>query len=157
MRVAVSWLPTSDERDWIEHVAQAAEVVYPSEYDCNWSRFACDPAVLSTMIRTADALIGWAPPTREAIMAAERLRFLAWLHAGCDPLDLHLLAQRGVQVANVRGANSVAVAEHAMALLLALAKRIRENDTAAREVRWQGWWEAATASTELFGLSLIHI
>ncbi len=75
----------------------------------------------------------------------------SWLHAGCDQLDLRFLAERGTRVANVRGANAVPVAEHALALLLGLAKRVRQNDEDLREVRWHGWWEPAKTSVELQG------
>src|SRR2546425_1014649 len=116
--VALSWLPSEEEFELIRAgVCSDVEFVYPDEGEIGWSRFACSPAALARLVSNADALMGWAAPSREAIMGAQRLKFIAWLHAGCDQLDLPWLATRGVQVANVRGANAVAVAEHAVALM----------------------------------------
>lgn len=155
LRIALSFSPTDDELAQLRNALPAGtELVSPAADQVRWSRFDCSPDVLTTLMSDADALFGWAAPTVEAVKSATRLRFVAWLHAGCDQLELRLLAERGVRVANVRGANSVAVAEHAMGLLLGLAKRVRQNDTAAREVRWQGWWDPPTTSIELEGKSV---
>jgi phosphoglycerate dehydrogenase-like enzyme len=151
-RVALSWRPSEEELQLVRaSVAGDVEFRYPDEREIAWNRFACSPDVLARLMLGAEALIGWAAPTRKALSDARRLKFIAWLHAGCDQLDLPWLAERGVQVANVRGANGTVVAEHAVALVLGLAKRIRQNDQAAREVRWQGWWDPSVSSVELEG------
>jgi phosphoglycerate dehydrogenase-like enzyme len=56
--------------------------------------------------------------------------------AGTDAIDLDAAARCGVQVANMPGLNAVPVAEHALALLLALARRIPE----ARQGFQPGHW-----------------
>jgi len=56
--------------------------------------------------------------------------------AGTDAIDLDAAARCGVQVANMPGLNAVPVAEHAMALLLALARRIPEARDGFRPGHW---------------------
>jgi phosphoglycerate dehydrogenase-like enzyme len=154
-RVALSWLPQGQELETIRAaLPDNVAVMHPDEQELGWSRFDCRPDRLAELLVDADALMGWAAPTREALLGAGRLRFVAWLHAGCDQLDLRMLRDRQVRVANVRGANATAVAEHTMAMVLGLAKRLRQNDQAAREVRWQGWWDPAVTSIELQGTTM---
>lgn len=99
----------------------------------------------------AEVIMGWHVP-RQAILAAERLRLLSWLHAGCDSLDLALLRDKGVQVCNVRGANAGVVAEHGLAFMLGLAKRLVANDRMVKNADWVKW-SAETASVTLEGRS----
>lgn len=56
--------------------------------------------------------------------ALPQLRVLGSLAAGTDHLDLEALADRGVQVITTPGVNAVSVAEHALTMILALAKRV---------------------------------
>ena len=101
----------------------------------------------------ADALMGWVLP-RGALEAASSLKALIWLHAGCEELDFATLKRRGIALANVRGANAVAVAEHAMALALGLAKRVVANHQAALEGRWQPLWHPELSGVMLEGHTL---
>ena len=57
------------------------------------------------------------------LVALPRLRVLGSLGAGTDHLDLVALADRGVRVITTPGVNAVSVAEHALMMILALAKR----------------------------------
>lgn len=81
----------------------------------------------------------------EALLAlAPRLRLVASYGAGFDTVDLAACSARGVAVCNQAGGNANAVAEHALAFLLALFKRIPEGRAAiargeARDRdRWMG-------------------
>jgi phosphoglycerate dehydrogenase-like enzyme len=56
--------------------------------------------------------------------------------AGTDAIDLDAAARCGVQVANMPGLNAVPVAEHAIALLLALARRIPRARDGFQPGRW---------------------
>jgi phosphoglycerate dehydrogenase-like enzyme len=60
----------------------------------------------------------------EFYRAAPRLRLIQLVSAGYDRLDVEAARQAGVPVANNGGANSVAVAEHTMMLILAVYKRL---------------------------------
>jgi phosphoglycerate dehydrogenase-like enzyme len=55
---------------------------------------------------------------------------------GTDAIDLGAAARHGVLVANMPGMNAVPVAEHAIALLLALARRIPEAQDGFQDGRW---------------------
>lgn len=67
-----------------------------------------------------------------AIMAARNLRVIAVQGIGIDPVDVSTATQRGIPVINTPFANVQSVAEHAIALLLALTKAITAADRAAR-------------------------
>jgi D-3-phosphoglycerate dehydrogenase len=58
-----------------------------------------------------------------ALAALPRLRVVGSLGAGTDHLDMVALADRGVRVITAPGVNAVSVAEHALMMILALAKR----------------------------------
>lgn len=68
----------------------------------------------------------------EVIGAAPRLRVIARHGTGTDSVDLAAARAHGVVVTNTPGANAVAVAELAIGLMLALARRIAEGDRRMR-------------------------
>jgi phosphoglycerate dehydrogenase-like enzyme len=72
------------------------------------------------------------------IPLATRLRFIQSIGSGTDQFDRAALAARGIRLASAAGVNARAVAEHAMALVLALVRRLPEaRDNQARQV-WRG-------------------
>jgi D-2-hydroxyacid dehydrogenase (NADP+) len=85
----------------------------------------CDVLVVSGLWR--NALLDVAP----------KLRFVQSISAGTDQYDKALLAARGVRLASAQGANEVAVAEHALALILALKRHIHLGRDAQNEKRWR--------------------
>jgi len=69
---------------------------------------------------------------------ATKLRFIQSIGAGTDQFPRDELAKRGIQLASARGVNYRAVAEHAMALILALSRRLPEaRDNQERRI-WRG-------------------
>lgn len=69
---------------------------------------------------------------------ARNLKFIQSISAGTDQYDKEMLRARGIRLASAAGVNAVAVAEHAMALALALSRRLpeaRDNQTARH---WRG-------------------
>lgn len=82
---------------------------------------------LVTLVRGADAAIaGLDPFTRRVFEAADRLTLLVKYGSGMDSIDLQAAAARRVAVRSTPGANAVSVAEHTLALILALARRLPE-------------------------------
>jgi phosphoglycerate dehydrogenase-like enzyme len=65
-----------------------------------------------------------------------KLRLVAIWGTGTDNVDLEAAARRGVTVCNTPGVNAIAVAEHAVALMLAVARKIPRID---REMRGGAW------------------
>ena len=87
-----------------------------------------------------------------------RLRFIQSIGAGVDQFPKDLLAERGIRLASARGVNARAVSEHAMALILALSRRLPEaRDNQARHV-WRGMiGDLAEREDELGGKTLLII
>jgi D-3-phosphoglycerate dehydrogenase len=116
-----------------------------------------DPAQLREPLSTAVAWIaGTGPITDGHLALAPRLSVLARYGVGIDAVDLDAAARAGVVVTNTPGANSEAVAEHALALLLAALRAVPAGD---RRVRTGDWTvirgrqlSGATAGVVGFGL-----
>lgn len=69
--------------------------------------------------------------------AAPQLRIVSKHGVGVDNIDVDAASDHGVPVIVASGANAVSVAEHAMALLFAVAKRVVQLDQGLREGRWE--------------------
>lgn len=89
--------------------------------------------------------------TAEVLAAAARLKWIGRAGAGVDNIDLEEATRRGIIVANTPGGNSVSAAEHAMALLLALARKIPE---ASARTKSGAWDKKSFTGIELYGKTL---
>lgn len=97
-----------------------------------------DPDRLLVELVDTEALLHVLEPVTAAVMdAAPRLRLVQKLGVGVNTIDLHAARERGIAVANMPGVNSVAVAEHTLALLFAVLRRIPRFDAEVRDGR--GW------------------
>lgn len=74
--------------------------------------------------------------TEHVLAAAPRLRLISIWGTGYEHVDLSACHARGITVMNTPGVNAHAVAEHAMALILAVLRRIPEMDSTARAGNW---------------------
>jgi D-3-phosphoglycerate dehydrogenase len=74
--------------------------------------------------------------TRATIERAASLELILRAGAGVDTIDVAAASERGVFVANCPGKNSVAVAELAMGLMLALDRRIADGTADLRAGKW---------------------
>jgi D-3-phosphoglycerate dehydrogenase len=73
----------------------------------------------------------------DAVFAAcPTLRMVSVWGTGTDNIDLNAAGMRGVTVSNTPGVNAFAVAEHALALMLAVARKITLLDQEMRQGRW---------------------
>ncbi len=72
-----------------------------------------------------------------AIGAAPRLRLLARAGVGVENVDLETCTARGIVVLNTPAANSIAVAELTMAMMLALARKIVPADNSVKAGKWE--------------------
>lgn len=94
-------------------------------------------AELAGWIADVDAaILGLDVVTAEALAAAPRLRVISRYGVGYDTVDLAAATRHGVVVTVTPGANSVSVAELALALLLALARSIPYHDRVAKQGQW---------------------
>ena len=90
-------------------------------------------------IGDADALVvrSATKVTAPLLEKAPRLRVIGRAGAGVDNVDLDAATQKGVVVMNTPGGNAVSVAEHTIALLLALARRIPQADASMKSGKWE--------------------
>ena len=83
--------------------------------------------------------------------AAPALRIVARAGTGVDNVDVKAASARGILVVNAPGANSISVAEHACALMLALARSVPAADRAMKDGKWD---KRRFLGTELRGKTL---
>ncbi len=74
--------------------------------------------------------------TEEALKAAAKLKMIARIGVGLDNVPLQAIKERGIVLTYTPNANSVSVAEHTVAMLLALAKYMPQYDKAVRTGGW---------------------
>ena len=96
------------------------------------------PDVLGPDLQNADALIvrSATKVTESLIAKAPKLRVIARAGTGIDNVDLNAASARGILVMNAPGGNSVSVAEHALALMLALARSVPAADATMKRGVW---------------------
>jgi D-3-phosphoglycerate dehydrogenase len=96
------------------------------------------PDVLARDLANADALVvrSATKVDTKLIEAAPKLRVIARAGTGVDNVDLAAATARGILVVNAPGANSVSVAEHALALMLALSRAVPAADAAMKRSVW---------------------
>ncbi|MFQ5896918.1 MAG: phosphoglycerate dehydrogenase [Candidatus Methylomirabilia bacterium] len=85
--------------------------------------------------------------TAKVLEAARDLVVVGRAGAGVDNIDVEAASQRGIIVMNAPGANTIAVAEHAIGLLLALARKLPQAHGALKGGRWE---KARFAGVELY-------
>lgn len=74
--------------------------------------------------------------TASEIQALPHLQIICVIGAGYEQVDLIAAAARGITVTNGAGANAAAVADHSLALLLALMRNIPNADASTRRGEW---------------------
>lgn len=86
---------------------------------------------------SADGLLVLREPiTAEVIGQLRRCRVISRFGVGLDTVDVQAATEAGIVVTNVPDSNAVEVATHAMALLLALTRRLPEFDRSVRAGEW---------------------
>ena len=95
-----------------------------------------DGRVLSQQLHGIDAVLASIEPYPEAILAASSLRVIARCGVGYDSIDIAAATRSGVLVTNTPGANKEGVAEHTIALMLAVAHGFPRRDLEIRAGKW---------------------
>ncbi len=75
--------------------------------------------------------------TAQLIEKAERLRVIGRAGIGVDNIDLDAATARGIVVMNTPSGNAVTTAEHAIAMMCAMARQIPQADRSTRASRWE--------------------
>ena len=93
---------------------------------------------LQTRLHEADVLVVSGLWKNELIDHAPNLRFIQSISAGTDQFSKPLFKERGIRLASASGVNARAVAEHAIALMLALSRRLLEARDNQHKHHWRG-------------------
>ncbi len=111
------------------------------------------PEELKEAIRDADALAirSATKVTKEIIDAAPRLKVVGRAGTGLDNVDIPYCSKRGIVVMNTPGGNTITTAEHALSLMLALARNIPQAAASMREGKWE---KKKFQGTEIFNKTL---
>jgi D-3-phosphoglycerate dehydrogenase len=115
--------------------AIGAEIV-----DARLDHNAVDWSTYERYLADADAVICFRVSVdRRAVEAAPRLKVAVRSGVGYENFDLAAFAERGIPACNVPDYGSEEVAVHALALMLALLRRVVYFDGALRRGVWRGW------------------
>src|SRR5918993_201172 len=117
-----------------------------------------DRAALDAGIGAADVLVVSGLWHDALLPRAPKFRFVQSISAGVDQYGKDALRGAGVRLASAQGVNARAVAEHAMALILALSRLLPEaRDNQAKRV-WRGMiGDLARREDELGGKTLLVV
>ena len=96
-------------------------------------------AELTESIPEYDALVvrSETKVTAQVIEAGKRLQVIGRAGVGVDNIDLEAATQRGISVVNAPTGNTVAAAEHAIALMLALARHVPQAHASLKGGEWR--------------------
>ncbi len=105
---------------------------------------------LAAEVADADALIVRSAVQADAALLehAQKLRVIGRAGVGVDNVDLDAATRLGIAVMNTPGANAVAVAEHTMAMALAMARHLCRADSLMHAGKWE---KKSLQGTELRG------
>jgi D-3-phosphoglycerate dehydrogenase len=113
-----------------------------------------DLAELRDTLHESDALIvrSRTRVTADLIAAGPRLQIIGRAGIGVDNIDVEAATDRGILVINAPLGNVRSTAEHTIALLFALARRVPDADRAVRDGRWKAGYEGIQLAGKRLGL-----
>jgi len=120
-----------------EKVAPSALAVFKEQAD--WKLVTPEKEALAAELPEADALLVRSAVFVDAAMMdkAPKLRVIGRAGVGVDNIDLDAATKRGICVMNTPGGNAIAVAEHTLALMLALARHLTRADATTHAGKWE--------------------
>ena len=121
--------------------------------EAGWEIATPAAAALTGELANADALIvrSATKVTAELLERAPKLRVVGRAGVGVDNIDVEEATHRGILVMNTPGGNAVSVAEHTLALMLAMARSVPQSNAAIHAGRWE---KSGASGTELRGKTL---
>jgi D-2-hydroxyacid dehydrogenase (NADP+) len=96
------------------------------------------PEEVLQQLPDADVLVVSMLWNNELPAVAKKLKLIQSISAGVDMYDKDVLRAHGIRLASAAGVNAAAVAEHAMALILALYRRLPEARDNQAQKHWRG-------------------
>lgn len=121
---------------WDPAVVEIIRSVAPDTLEMNFATSYDDSHQKALLADAEIACAGWAAIPEDYVAAAPKLRFVSKWGIGIDRIDVEALRRRGIGLAITAGANSHAVAEHALMLMLAASRRVNQVDAAMRKGVW---------------------
>lgn len=118
---------------------------------------AMDRAALAAAMADTDVLVPTVTDRIDAALiegAGERLKLIANYGAGFGHIDLKAARARGIVVTNTPGVLTEDTADMAMALILAVPRRLVEGDKLVRAGKWDGWRPTAMRGHRIGGKKL---
>ncbi len=111
---------------------------------------------LKEAIRDVDAIIPVIPDQidREIIEAGKNLKLIASYSIGYDHIDIKAAEENNIQVSNTPGDLTESIAEHTIALMLAVGKRIVEADKFIRKGNYEYWDPMVFLGSKFMGKTL---
>lgn len=82
------------------------------------------------------ALVSTDPFTAEVLRAHPHLQVIARVGVGMDSIDVPVATSLGIRVATTPGANDATVADHALAMILGVLRRLPAHDAGVRRGEW---------------------
>jgi len=115
-----------------------------------------DTAEFNAALPDAEYLVGLGEVKMDDAFykSAPKLKLIQLLSAGYDRVDIEAARRAGVPVSNNGGANAIAVAEHAIMLMLAVCRRLVWQHSMTASGRWRGNDVANVRLYELHGRTL---
>src|SRR3954468_471376 len=120
-----------------EPLAPAAADVLRQE--AGWEIIQADPKTYGEHLADCDALLvrSAVQVTKDVLQRAPELRIIGRAGVGVDNVDLAAATEAGVLVMNTPGGNAVSVAEHTLALMLAMARSIPQATLSTKSGKWE--------------------
>jgi D-3-phosphoglycerate dehydrogenase / 2-oxoglutarate reductase len=121
--------------------------------ETGWEIVTPAPTAVLSEIANADGLVvrSATKVTAALLEKAPKLRVVGRAGVGVDNVDMEAATHRGILVMNTPGGNSVSVAEHTLALMLALARSVPQANASIHAGKWE---KSAFSGTELRGKTL---
>ena len=134
-----------------ETISAAALEVFRAEP--GWHVTTSTPKEFSAHLPEAEALIVRSATeiTQNLLGGAPKLRVIGRAGIGVDNIDVGAATARGIVVMNTPGGNAISVAEHTLALMLALARPIAQASASTKSGKWE---RGKFLGTELSGKTL---
>ena len=104
-----------------------------------WTTIVSNPKEYAQHLADADALLvrSAVQVNRSVLEKAPKLRVIGRAGVGVDNVDLDAATEAGVLVMNTPGGNAISVAEHTLALMLAMARHIPQANASTRAGKWE--------------------
>ena len=116
------------------------------------------PDETADRIAEADIIVATGFWQNSLLEKAEKLKLIQVCGAGYDQFDVSAIKEKGIRMANGRGVNANAVAEHAMALLLSITRQTYLARDAQNKKIWRGMNpDILTREEELGGKRMLVI